>query len=372
MRSPDVCPFCLSPDTVRLSDPSTQSMTSDWRVVPTPLGKRSCRNCHLVFRSPELPPAADFDCNYQLYAHAPGRRAERARQAAYADWIAGAVKRPERLLDVGCGNGSLLLALREHWPHADVRGCDPSPASVRFAQEAGLDVRVGSVTDAAADTRAELVFSVNVIEHTPDPRAFVCALASAVGVNGQLVIVCPDGSTPGVELLIADHLYSLLPAHLEALLGSSGFTVTHWLRAPRELGPFQMIVAEGQAGASPVPHPDGDALLAERQAYLRGWQQLDTRLLARLPQHVVCFGAGEAASLLRAYAPSVWARVHACATDEGEATEAMFGDRPHRRLDEVTPGSTVLVGVRPRDQSAIAARLRSRFANVVTWYDLVA
>jgi len=372
MRPTGACPFCRSPETVPLLDPSTQSMASDWHVVPIPLGKRSCTKCHLAFRSQELPPAADFDCNYQLYAHPPGRRAERARQAAYAAWIAGAVKRPERMLDVGCGNGSLLLALREHWPHADLRGCDPSPASVRFAQEAGLDVRAASVTEVAADTRADLVVSVNVVEHTPDPRAFVCALASAVGVDGQLVIVCPDGSRPGVELLIADHLYSLLPAHLEALLGSAAFTVTHCLPAPRELGSFQMIVAERQAVASPVPHPDGDALLAERQAYLRGWQQLDTRLLARIPQQVVCFGAGEAASLLRTYAPSVWARVHACATDEGEGTEAMFGDRPHRRLDEVTPGSTVLVGVRPRDQSAIAARLRSRFANVVTWYDLVA
>jgi len=346
-----------------------QSMTSDWRIVPTPLGKLSCKNCQLAFRDPALPPAAEFDRNYELYAHPPGGQAERIRQAVYAAWIGGAVNRPKRVLDVGCGNGSLLLALREHWPHTELRGCDLSPASVRFAQAAGLDVWAGGAADVSPDDRVDFVVSVNVLEHTPDPRAFVCGLASAVGVDGQLAIVCPDGATPGVELLIADHLYSFTGGHLEALLGAAGFTVRHWSRAPRELGPFQLVVAARQAAAAEAREFDGDALLDGRLGYLRAWQRLDAVLLARLPPQVVCFGAGEAAALLRAYAPAAWARVDACTTDEGAVGN--FGDRRHVPLDEVCAEATVLVGVRPQDQPAIAERLRSRFANVVTWYDLV-
>ena len=346
-----------------------QSMTSDWHVVPTPLGKLSCKDCQLAFRNPVLPPAGEFDRNYELYAHPPGGQAERIRQAAYAAWIAGAVNNPRRVLDVGCGNGSLLLALREHWPHAELKGCDLSPGSVRFAQAAGLSVWTGGAADVSPDDRVDLVVSVNVVEHTLDPRAFVCALASAVDVDGQLAIVCPDGTTPGVELLIADHQYSFTAAHLEALLGAAGFTVCHWSRAPRELGPFQMVVAARQAVASEICECDGDALLEGRLGYLRAWQRLDPLLIARLPPPVVCFGAGEAAALLRAYAPAAWARVDACTTDEGASRN--FGDRRHVPLDEVSADATVLVGVRPQDQPSIAERLRSRFANVVTWYDLV-
>jgi hypothetical protein len=132
-----------------------------------------------------------------------------------------------------------------------------------------------------------------------------------------------------------------------------------------------MVVAERQTVAAAVPGADGDALLAQRQAYLAAWQQLDALLCERLSPQVVCFGAGEAAGLLRAYAPAVWTRVRVCATDTGGGTGVTFGDRPHVRLDAVASASTVLVGVRPQDQPAIASRLRSRFANVVTWYDLV-
>lgn len=346
-----------------------QSMTSDWRLVSAPLGKRSCTTCELAFRDPTLPLAADFDRNYELYAHPPGVNAERTRQAAYAAWIAAVVKRPLRVLDVGCGNGSLLLALREHWPLAQLHGCDPSPESVRFARAAGLCVWAGRVADIPPDDRADLVVSVNVVEHTPDPQAFVSRLASVVGADGQLAIVCPDGTRPGVELLIADHLYSFSATHLEALLAAAGFIVCHWSRAPRELGAFQMVVASREAVPSGAGEFDRDALLQGRLGYLRAWQQLDALLLARLPAQVVCFGAGEAAALLRAYAPAVWARVDACTTDGGGGRP--FGNRRHVPLADVPAAATVLVGVRPQDQPTVAERLRSRFGNVVTWYDLL-
>jgi hypothetical protein len=93
----------------------------------------------------------------------------------------------------------------------------------------------------------------------------------------------------------------------------------------------------------------------------------------------VCFGAGEAAGLLRAYAPRVWSSVRACTADDvpavasakaGESRDT-FGDLPLVPLDSVASHETVLVGVRPIDQPRVAARLAARFPRVVTWYDLV-
>ncbi len=343
-------------------------MTSDWRVVPIPLGKFSCTRCALAYRDPTLPSGAEFDRDYELYAHPPGGIAERRRQDAYAAWIASIVEPPSRVLDVGCGNGSLLLALRERWAHAELTGCDPSPAGVRFAEAAGLIVWSGTVADQSPERPADLVLSVNVIEHTTDPQAFVRALSRTVTDDGQLVIICPDGARPGVELLIADHLSSFTSDHLEAMLRVAGLTVRTWGRAPRELGPFQMVVASRKADAASSTTSDASELLQARRSYLRAWQQLDASLTSRLPSQVVCFGAGEAAGLLRAYAPGGWARVTVCATDGGGV---MFGDRPHIVLADVPKDATVLVGVRPQDQLAVAERLVPRVAHVVTWYDLV-
>ena len=83
----------------------------------------------------------------------------------------------------------------------------------------------------------------------------------------------------------------------------------------------------------------------------------------------MCFGAGEAAGLLRGYAPRTWALVRACTID-GPAS-GRFGDLPVVGLDAVGSAETVLVGVRPLDQARLADRLRARFTAVVTWYDLL-
>jgi SAM-dependent methyltransferase len=338
-------------------------MTSDCRVVALPLAKFSCPGCGLAFRDPRLPPPADFADDYQLYAHAPGGAAEQRRQSAYAAWIARSVAAPARVLDVGCGNGSLLLALREHWPAAELTGCDPSPESVSFAHAAGLTAWTGTAADLPADRRADLVVSVNVIEHTTDARAFVTGLAGALRDDGQLVVICPDGGRPGVELLIADHLSSFGPNHLESFAASAGLAISH----RTSQGGFQMVVVSRGAGIEQEP-PDPCALFEGRRDYLLAWQKLDAGLAPRLPHEVICFGAGETAGLLSAYAPDAWTRVTSCVTDVGGPR---FAGRPHVALDAAPRDATVLVGVRPQDQPAVAERLRTRFPCVVTWYDLV-
>jgi SAM-dependent methyltransferase len=346
-----------------------QSMTSDLQVVPMPLGKWSCSRCGLAYRDPALPPAAHFESGYALYAHPPGGFAEHKRQSQYAKWIAASVGSAARVLDVGCGNGSLLAALQQLWPASRLMGCDVSPDAVRYAREAGLDVWTGGPTDRSPGMSADLVLSVNVIEHTADPHGFVAALASAVRTGGKVVLICPDGRRTGIELLIADHLFSFDAHHLDAMLTAAGLTARHWVAAPRELGAFQMVVASRGGLPSGVRARDPGDLLVARRTYLAAWGQLDAALSSRLPPEVVCFGAGEAAGLLRAYAPDVWARVTSCATDAH--IQGSFGERRLVPLNDVSADATVLVAVRPQDQPVVADRLGPRFRRVVTWYDLV-
>jgi hypothetical protein len=83
----------------------------------------------------------------------------------------------------------------------------------------------------------------------------------------------------------------------------------------------------------------------------------------------VCFGAGETAALLRAYAPAVWTAVTACVTDD--EIESPFEGVPARRLADLSADDQILLAVRPADQPAVAERLRTSFRRIVTWYDLV-
>jgi SAM-dependent methyltransferase len=343
-------------------------MASDWRIVDEPLARVVCDACGLAWRRPSVDAGSLFTSGYTLYAHQPGGTRERGRQDEYARWLTRVITAaPARVLDVGCGNGSLLRALRPLWPRAALLGCDPSPESV--AHGSGDDLRLwpGTTTDLPPGLDADLVVSVNVIEHTPDPLAFLRELRQVVSPDGRLAIVCPDGGRPGVELLFADHLYSLARPHLESLVRRAGLHVVDASLAPESLGAFQMIVAT--PGDAARTSPPSVAQVAGRAAYLQQWRTLDERLAPRLEPPVICFGAGEAAGLLRAYAPRAWSLVTGCTIDD--ATEGTFGDLPMIPLDRIDAGRSVLLGVRPSDQRRLAERLRQRFSRVVAWYDLV-
>ena len=354
-------------------------MASDWRVVEERLARVLCAACGLVRRDPTASTGASFYASgYALYAHPPGDVREQARQEEYARWIAqGTGRRPRRVLDVGCGNGSLLRALRVHWPDAELAGCDPSRESI--AQGFGGDLRLwtGTASNLPDDVTADFVIAVNVIEHTIDPFAFLTALRKVLQPDGLLVIVCPDGGRPGLDLLFVDHVFSFGREHVGTLLSRAGLQRLGASQAPRSLGAFQMAIGRPRDAiqTKPIHAP---VRVGDVTSYLERWRALDDRLQARIQGPVVCFGAGEAAGLLRAYAPRVWSSVRACTVDGLPAAAAKageshgtFGELPLVPLDSVPPGDTLLVGVSPADQPQVARRLAARFTRVVTWYDLV-
>jgi SAM-dependent methyltransferase len=364
------CLVCGAMQWIALPDPAPRSMASDWRIVDEPLSRVLCGACGLIRRNPSPRTGAAFYASgYTLYAHAPGEAREQARQEEYARWIAqGTGRRPRRVLDVGCGNGSLLRALRHYWPDAALLGCDPSRESL--AQGYGGDLRLwtGTASDLPGDVSADLVIAVNVIEHTIDPMAFLASLRAVLEPEGLLVIVCPDGARAGLDLLFVDHVFSFGREHLGTLLSRAGLQRLGSSQAPRSLGAFQMAIGRrrdvAQTRAIHAPPRVEDVT-----RYLERWRQLDDRLQTRIEGPVVCFGAGEAAGLLRAYAPRAWASVRACAIDG--APHGRFGELPIIPIDAVAADAHVLVGVRPSDQTRVAERLAARVRRVVTWYDLV-
>jgi hypothetical protein len=198
--------------------------------------------------------------------------------------------------------------------------------------------------------------------------AFLSGLREHVAPGGMVAIVCPDATTPDVELLIADHEVSLTPPHLEALLARAGLAIIGQSTAPPALGAFQMAVAQpATATTRMIPTHRVDAA----RDYLERWAALDARLLDRLGTGaVVCFGTGEAAGLLRAYAPRTWARVAACTVD-GEPQGPRFGDRALVPLAAVDTRATLLLAVRAADQPAVQERLRQSHQRVVAWYDAI-
>jgi hypothetical protein len=360
-----ICFVCSGNTFERLIDPQPdRSIVSDLRVVPGPLDKWRCGTCGAIRRRDTDGMTNLFETNYDLYAHEPGRVEEVRRQGGYAQWLASMLGAPASCFEAGSGNGSLLLALAEHWPHAAMRGVEPADGAAAAARHAGLEVTTGYLRERESGAAtAELAIAVNVIEHTAAPLDFLRALASH---GDRVAIVCPDGSLPNSEVLFGDHLHSLHPEHVAALFAAAGLQVERAERAPRELGYFQIVV--GTRGSPPAEH-DAWPSTDDTASYLAAWRSLDDTLMERIGDtDVIAFGAGEAAGLLRAYAPLAWSRVSACAVDAPDVDH--FGELAVVDARGLEP-SAMLLAVRPAVQATLEAKLRPLGHRVVRWDDVI-
>jgi 2-polyprenyl-6-hydroxyphenyl methylase/3-demethylubiquinone-9 3-methyltransferase len=142
--------------------------------------------------------------------------------------------------DVGCGAGLLAEPLARLG--AAVTAVDPAPETIEAARAHALgqgleiDYRVGGVE--ALARRYDLVASMEVIEHSADPPAFVAGLAASLADGGLLILSTPNRTAMSRLMLIVigegtgriprgthDWERFLTPEELCALLGEAGLEV---------------------------------------------------------------------------------------------------------------------------------------------------
>jgi ubiquinone/menaquinone biosynthesis C-methylase UbiE len=107
-------------------------------------------------------------------------------------------KSGERVLDAGCGDGSILFALKKHFD-INLVGADFSEAALSNASK--NSIRKGVFLESyKADTRnlplpansIDKIFSLGVVEHLPNPQNAVAELARCLKPNGVLVLMTPN------------------------------------------------------------------------------------------------------------------------------------------------------------------------------------
>ncbi|MGO9449529.1 MAG: class I SAM-dependent methyltransferase [Candidatus Binataceae bacterium] len=138
--------------------------------------------------------------------------------------IAGRHRGGGTLVDVGCGTGQLLPRVRpfcERYVGVDILSYDDFPADTEFVA-ANLDA--GSIN--LPDESADVVVSVETIEHLEAPRALMREIVRLAKPGGLILVTTPNQlSLLSLMTLIVKGEFNqfqeapgLYPAHLTALL----------------------------------------------------------------------------------------------------------------------------------------------------------
>lgn len=106
-----------------------------------------------------------------------------------------AVRRsPETVVDIGCGRGTLLLAISREQPNAHLIGIELNPVSAAQARGCGISVLeedLSKGTTLPTDS-ADMVILGEVIEHVTDPDQCLEELYRILRPGGTLIVTTPN------------------------------------------------------------------------------------------------------------------------------------------------------------------------------------
>lgn len=245
------CPACSGTEH-RLLTRSGRDLVSERIYV--------CSHCATCFQSPHME-QVDLANYYASETYARTYRTvgtlearEDARRASIAryrlNWFSrskpGGFKHA-RVLEVGCGAGHFLAALRAEDMQAS--GIDPDPRFVELARSRALDVSLGTFPEHTGPLREyDVIAAFHVLEHIPDPSTFLHHVASCLANDGYLLIEVPDITRSftwrwSERYFHRPHLVDFNRLSLFYLLGRCGFEVVEHGYAESPRNHHLMIVA---------------------------------------------------------------------------------------------------------------------------------
>jgi len=198
------------------------------------------------------------------------RRIPGSRLEHLPDYVPGG-----RLLDVGCGTGLYVRAMRGlGWRAA---GLEPAPGALRVAEwQAGLPLVAGrSEAAPLRDGQFDALVFSHSLEHTSSPTRALSEARRLLRPGGVILIEVPNMGGLDARLFgrywfpldPAFHLYHFAPATLRAYLKAGGFEdVRVWSVA----APFN-IAASLQLALNAVSRRRGSAILRSRAVQALLW-----------------------------------------------------------------------------------------------------
>jgi 2-polyprenyl-3-methyl-5-hydroxy-6-metoxy-1,4-benzoquinol methylase len=151
-----------------------------------------------------------------------------------------------RLLDLGCGDGTLAGRLAEQG--ALVTGVDPSPAALERARQAHPELSFAEPTADGrlplADASFDVVTCVHVLEHVADTQSLMSEARRVLGPGGLLIATVPYHGRVQTALVAL----TAFERHFDPLEPVLRFYSARSLRALLEAFAFERVEAGARGG----------------------------------------------------------------------------------------------------------------------------
>ena len=226
-----------------------------------------CQECGLIFNrsfdasrldyDEAYDNALDFSPTFQVYAE---KLAERLRQRYQL--------RNKRIIEIGSGRGGFLELLAMHGENHCI-GYDPAfdPAAARVGGSSAVRFVQDYYSERYAHEPVDFLVCRHVLEHMPEPLAFLSGLRRALGAQGEvsLYFEVPNAlqllNGPSLWDVIYQHVLYFTAESLRAVFGRAGFDLLDsglafldqylWVEA-RTASPSRKASSAGQASGLPV------------------------------------------------------------------------------------------------------------------------
>ena len=187
------CPVCRNATGELLH--TQKFVLPDNHILPSQYDVVACENCGFVFA--DTPATQDTYDKY--YAEMSKYDMTYINNDSLlfierASWISTLLHdKTASVIDVGCGNGQLLLELRK-LGFSNLTALDPSSKCIDAIRQQGINAIVGSIFDITPSIQYNAIILSGVLEHICDIAKIMQTFKSLAKPGGLLLVCVPDAS----------------------------------------------------------------------------------------------------------------------------------------------------------------------------------
>lgn len=137
------------------------------------------------------------------------------------------------VLDIGCGNGNLLVLLKDKF---DVEGFDISEVAVKLARKRGLNIKQAGIENFKTSKKFKTILMIGLLVLTKNPESYLYNAAKWLDKGGVIMLTIPNANSLKNAFGLAkkrtkNHLYYPSYFKFKNLLKKNHFEIIKYIGA---------------------------------------------------------------------------------------------------------------------------------------------